>query len=390
MKFFKLCLDHNNKNFLKRQSKKSKLGCKLYVNYRNEFILVNFRKSNDHFYVKINLNDMTKFLTNFRRDFFCSGRDHNCKLCEYYEDYVDYIVKNNLLDHLLLLINHEIPYSSSVNFINNSKYYNSLYIFEQIYKNSSLNTMNSIIKSLDMEIIYHNILNTPHHLNLKATQFYLERFEIYFREYFVENKYTNKKTNMLPHNYSYFKRCENFYEIRYGNILYEFIVHDNLESYCYFIEKMEDIIEDLSNFKIKKKLINDHTKCINDINSSKKYYSDDRCFYLCLNFNSPKIAEFLINLNQGKYVINEYNMMNIWDILGCDCLNLLELLLDKKIIDKNTIDILFRESYEYSRDVVETLVNYGANVSRYGRRVLEKAGTYNNQEVIDYLRDIMT
>ncbi|BCS83638.1 hypothetical protein QLL95_gp0485 [Cotonvirus japonicus] len=82
-------------------------------------------------------------------------------------------------------------------------------------------------------------------------------------------------------------------------------------------------------------------------------------------------------------------MDNLYSLLENDRLNLLELLLEKNIIKNNEINTLFLESYKYSLDIVEILVNYGTDVSRYGQQVLEKAGTYNNQEVIDYLQEIL-
>ncbi|BCS83639.1 hypothetical protein QLL95_gp0484 [Cotonvirus japonicus] len=198
MTFFKFCLNDHTRNLLKIQCKKSKSGCKLYIG-QNEFILVDFRKLNEHFYVKINLKNLFVFFDYvIKNKLFCNDHNHKCKLPEYYIDYINLIINNQMLKYLRSYVH---------SCVNNFGMHTSVhYVFKRIYKYSPIKTINLLmeIKSLEEEMNPNDTSLDSYYL--KIIQFNFEMFKKYFHDYFTKNEYTNNSLylDFYTINYKYF------------------------------------------------------------------------------------------------------------------------------------------------------------------------------------------
>ncbi|BCS83641.1 hypothetical protein QLL95_gp0482 [Cotonvirus japonicus] len=376
MKFFKFCLNNRIKILLKNQCKKSKSGCKLYLN-ENKYIVVNFRKLNDHFYVKVSLSDTIAFLKYvFENDLLCNRKkinNHNCNMMKYYYDYIYYIAKNNITDHLKKLIfdkNIKFPYDPE-SFKPKGLYNLRDYIIEQTYKYSSKEIIKYITHSDDYHDYICLLIETPHEVNINVTKFLLEKLQKYLIEYFSDDINLKKLPNdnlYCPMNHEIFYRC---------------ICNDNLESYIYIIDKTCEIFEELSELKIKKNLMHEYSRCIENFDPINRNFH----IYHCLRSNASRIAEYLLNegINISHSAIDEI----IEVIMDKKLLKSFEFLLEKKFIDANKINELFQNSHKYNYQIAELLISYGADIDNHGQQVIEHAQKSNNIELIYCLHNMM-
>ncbi|BCS83754.1 hypothetical protein QLL95_gp0369 [Cotonvirus japonicus] len=358
----KFCLNGDNRNEMKKHCKKTPSKCKLYVN-GNKYIIVNFRKKSDNYYMEIGIDDVFTFYDFvLKNDLYCNCKNGSCNEIIYYQNYLDHIINNNQIEYIDQLISDFLCKNESMVF--SKIYINDL--FERL-NYSCNNTIKNVLELWTMGQII-ELCKSDINFGPKFIMYIMDKYKKNYCHYFNGGK-----------KIWYFDINE--------RLISSIIFYDNIESYKVLAEKIQEIIEELSDIKIKNSLVGDFDKCIAYLREiqSNKYY----CFEKCLFYDSIKIAEFMIK-NDSDFKLFIPNESILYGIIVDNNLNLLELLLDYKMIPKKKINQLFYEfCYNFSRDVVEILVNYDADVNKYGKEVIRKAKKANNYEVVDYLQEIV-
>lgn len=173
--------------------------------------------------------------------------------------------------------------------------------------------------------------------------------------------------------------------------------NNNIEVIELFLEHLKDDEDDNNDFI---RNINDFDniqefiKCDNqlilkiiasygmDIASLYKHNRDDLLRQAITN-NLINSADFL--LDNGADIDLDY-----YDIEYCAKLNYIEaidFLLDNYIcLDQEYIDDLFISSINYSTEMIQLLIDNGANIKKYGKKVYNRAKKINNYHVMDYFK----
>ncbi|BCS83637.1 hypothetical protein QLL95_gp0486 [Cotonvirus japonicus] len=390
---FKFCLNIRTRNEIKKHCKKSQKMCRLYVN-DSEYIKVNFRKNTNHYHMEIDADDLSVFINFVYENYlFCNGHEnikHSCKMNNYFKDYVNFITKNNKTEHLKSLI-FDLGILFEQSFHDGICGDTICYVLRKMHEHSSENTINAVFNTMTMKEFNRYIESPKIDIDVKVINTIMCKYQNYYYEcynYFVNNRDDNSK--------KYKKRIM---KLRNNTINY-YILHkifdrDNAEVYNLFINKVNELIEEISSFKFNDKsiksskfgesFIENFNECIDELSI---FASDKQNFYKCLQLNSPNIAELIIRENYDIKMLRP-SIIILRDIAEHDKLYLLELLLDNKMVSFDKINMLFLESHKYSRDVVEILINYDADVNMYGQKVLKCAEKNNNREVIEYLQEIL-
>lgn len=112
----------------------------------------------------------------------------------------------------------------------------------------------------------------------------------------------------------------------------------------------------------------------------------DKLLRISLLNNFIDIVNFLLSKGAN---INKITEENIEDCVVSNHLDSIELLFGQREFDQNEIDRMFICGRTCSAEMVELFVNNGANVKKYGKKLLRKAEKCENYALVKYLEKVI-
>ncbi|AQN67966.1 hypothetical protein [Saudi moumouvirus] len=307
----------------------------------------------------------------------CGGYDtnydnHKCK----FEDNILYFLKislrNNREDDVYYFINKIIPVCKQIlDLFNDEMEFKSFYvkICKHIYKYTSVQNIKKVIEiftTQDTNIIeYLNNMNlalagASSSRNIDVIDFLLRRYKKNLKKYLRRkiNKFKLMKFSLVT-------------------TLIEISNLNNLDMFDYVLEEIIVMHNKLVNDRNKNKLIhleyNDHVKKL--------------LFEHAISEDYDYLIEQLIN--DGIDFNTYFTEHKIHDMLENDCVKIIELLLDKKIIPVNKINFYFKDSYNYVVEMIDLFIMYGADYEKYGEDIMLQAKRIGNTRVVKYMEDLL-
>ncbi|BCS83654.1 hypothetical protein QLL95_gp0469 [Cotonvirus japonicus] len=343
---FKYCVCEK-KHVFDENIKKSKL----FVD-KNTSIKIEYDDDN----ILIGINDIHKFIE-FVMDnkLICKKlvKKHG-RYYTHFDEYLDYIFKNNLLDHIKSpIIKRYIKFMKSChrNYYNGIKYSD---IISKAFKYSSFETIKVATKLAT--------INNHEHVIICVCKRNGEDFFEIFK--YVTDLYCK---NLM--NYVHDTTKHDHYEIDYY-VLEILAYTDNLQAFNYFIDQVESIFNDIDDREIKP-----------------EYSQEIKNKLLCSCIINQKlvIANQLILDGADVAIINK----RIIDYLFEDAsVNSIDFIIEKGLLDKHQINERFKMSYHYEVKVAEVLVSNGADYELYIDKLMKKTKNYPNKDFYNYLKEL--
>ncbi|AVL95221.1 ankyrin repeat protein [Moumouvirus australiensis] len=362
---FKYCLSCRYKDRILKYCKKYGEFHKLFYTEK-DFMIVKFRKENDHQYLEIDIDDMINFMEFvMMRNYHCGGgiydyycksdmKDiplmnikkiksndfsfdeddlsckHVCKHRQYTMEYVKYIFKHNMMDHIKLFLKREEEYGD----------------FEGLFYSFSL------VDEEDIE--------GYHEFSLEIVSSSLELCNYKTSKYIICNVYA-VPMKILDHLCKHLKLLEIRKYLRictskkYFKSVSNNIMGDQLLNLSYTLQS----IVYYDNINIFKFIVEEFYKVKNRVEEKYRqdYIFDKEIISQILESNDhkPNIAKFLIT---GK--VNIESRINEALVNFC------------------------RQDLE----MVKFLVNFGANIHTKGDEPLNQASKYGEPDIVQYLVDV--
>ena len=104
-----------------------------------------------------------------------------------------------------------------------------------------------------------------------------------------------------------------------------------------------------------------------------------------LKFDYVDIAEFLISTERNLNFINDDDVIKYME---WNCVNAVEFLINKLQIDDNKLDIFFMKAGKCKPEMVQVLIDAGADARRYRYFLMLDALERKNMALVDYLEKI--
>ncbi|BCS83656.1 hypothetical protein QLL95_gp0467 [Cotonvirus japonicus] len=365
---FKYCICYIKPEF-DRYIKKSKL----FID-KNTSIKIKFKDN----YILIDINDFHEFIEFIiDNELICKKKSiTNCYRDYYFNKYLNYIFKNNLLDHIKSPIIKR--YIKFINIHDYDGYFNHKYsdIIMKACEYSSFDTIKitmklTTVKDYTLGEIIFDVCKRNDQEFFKIFKYFVDLYCDTITNYF---KFRTKKNDYLNF---YDPECDNF------NIL-ETIAHtNNLQVFNYFIEKIDFAINSIDNTKLKPKYLNIYDKLLESHGYSQKI--KNHLLSYCILYEKLIIANQLI--------LDGANINKIYKKL-IDCLfqneivNSIDFFIEKGMLDKNQINDRFKKSYEYGPKVAEVLVSNGADYELYVDKLMVKTKNDPNKDFYNYLKEL--
>nr|AEX63227.1 hypothetical protein mv_L1025 [Moumouvirus Monve] len=136
-----------------------------------------------------------------------------------------------------------------------------------------------------------------------------------------------------------------------------------------------------------------HDKLINHYDKNKLIHLEynDRVKKLLFDHAILEDYDYLVEqlISDGIDFNKYFNEYRIHNILENDCVKIIELLLDKKIIPENKINYYFKDSYNYVVEIVDSFIMYGADYEKYGKDIMLRAKRMGNTGVVKYMKNLL-
>ncbi|BCS83557.1 hypothetical protein QLL95_gp0566 [Cotonvirus japonicus] len=356
--------------------------CKLYINQK-KFIRMTMHEKPTYKILKIKPESVIDFLEFIiEHNLYCTkGFGHECCLPRHFSSYLKHITKNNILEHIHFIVEILIPSlnNNKISLFENNNHNNYENFVNLIVYHSTTETLKFILEiTPESEINFNNVLlNSLHYYgNFDGFDVILD---FYFNK-FIESLNKGFIGPILP-----------LRSLLTAIIITQtpnknFNTVSKLYIYNKTIDKMSDILNDLSESKKSKKFKNINSELFKLMKYTPKM--KENLLLTCLVYNCD-IAEHLIKDGVKTNIITKIYK----DEIICHNLTTsLEILLRYNVLDIDTINKYFKDlknSGENNCDIVRLLVEYGADYDTYGPDVLKQAKNYKNQEVIEYLEDLL-
>lgn len=107
---------------------------------------------------------------------------------------------------------------------------------------------------------------------------------------------------------------------------------------------------------------------------------------IAIDYGYTDIAKYLLVKGAN---LDEIDETDILKCMASDYVEMLEFLLGKIKFDQETIDDTFVLSYGCNSEVVQVLIDFGADVDKYGNKVCAKAKKHENHHLVKYLEEII-
>ncbi|AGF85672.1 hypothetical protein QJ854_gp110 [Moumouvirus goulette] len=385
MKNLCFCISNYNEpmisNYLLKEDNLWKLiinNKSININYRNKLTYIKNTNTLKPRYIEIEPKYVSEFF-HFIVDnkLYCDGcgttyGNHKCKFEKSVFNFLKFILQNNKEDDVKFFIQKIIPICKKIlDLLDNKTELELFYvqICKCIYKYTSVQYIKKIIKIFTTEDTF--TIKFLNNINLALTGASSSR-NINVIDFILKRYKKNLK--------KYLKREINKLELMKFNLVTTLIkISDlnNLDMFDYVLEEITIIYHNLMNPHNKNKLIhleyNDRVKKL--------------LFEHAILEDYDYLVEQLINdgIDYSEY-LNEHK---ICKILENDCVKIVELLLDKKIIPENKINRYFKDSYNYIVEIVDLFVMYGADYEKYGKNTMLRAKRIGNTRVVKYMEDLL-
>ncbi|BCS83558.1 hypothetical protein QLL95_gp0565 [Cotonvirus japonicus] len=384
MDHLRFCISDTNENTIKKFIVKNKNKHKLYINSK-EYIIVEFCKELSFKFLKIELDDAIIFFEFvIANNLFCDCESkHNCNMLGYIVSYFDTVIENNMFDNIHFIIEILTPYLD-YNDIHIDKF-NNQYLWN--YMSNSSNGRDFVAKLLSKSnyetIIFTIKIVQTYNLNgIFEYLAYHKRLKLFFKllDYYEENILKFFKSKTIKPKYKI--------NLEYLLTSVLFLIDDNknLNIFNKIIDKTSHIIDELNILTIKQKDLKFYEKTIKSLEYSTTVTTKlmlDRLIGANENIN---LFEQLIKDGADTEKI-EYNKILL--LVKYNHINTLEILLKYHVINNTQINNLFQKCYCSNHDIIDLLVDSGADYEKYGLYVLIKARQHDNQKVIEYLEDLL-
>lgn len=373
MKYFKYCLcDYGEKTLLEKHIVTKKNHLYLQTGINKSRIVVKLHEFGHHKFMEIQFADTIEFMkflfhNNHLLELCERDTNHVCCFYEYLTTYFNHIFSHNILDHIKCFMKTLGQYL-----------YKPEKYKESIKKFDIIRMVNEFSDTDAIKIVFNYIPC------LSVTKFLIENL---------------KKPNLdvifyiLKQYKKYIRKCiRNDLEIENIVCLTPIIQHAislncNVDIIATIIEEFENLVEMI--MKLCRNNPNDHLR--NVIN---KYQidQDNKNILFCqaLKRESIEIAKYLL---QNGATINSVDAYTINDLIQNDDYDSLEFILQEfrnsNININGIIDIIFQWSYRKSIDVIDFLIEYGADYKTYGPNFIYKARIIGNEELANYLEELL-
>ncbi|AVL95263.1 hypothetical protein ma876 [Moumouvirus australiensis] len=313
--------------------------------------------------------------------FFCLDKYISADYSEYFE----YILTNNMIDHLEIFLKKYYPivescyrsYGLSSIF---TKKYNMLpnETLSYVTDSFSIFTLSSCIETGIVNEITYPILKNLLKLFVKKLKKCLTSEPSYFID-----KYHIKSSKILTD-----MHLTNLHEI-----LQTCVQQNNTEFFKYALDKLSSLFDNIDADEIKNKILYD---------SLYEYFEYDKeikedlirtivfeeCEYC------PEIYEMVLSDLDVEYLKNKVILLVIKKVGHFINVNyyiepVLHHIYSKTGLDQKFIDDLFLVSENGSENLIKILVEYGADYEKYGTKLIKKAKKRSNYHVINYVKKLL-
>lgn len=407
---FEFCIQNSTRERIKKHCIKSDDGYYLKIN-DDETIGINFFKIDDHEYIRLDLSDAIKFIIFVNeRKLYCDIKpnkyyvhtiiDHDCKHDNYSDKYLKYITENNLIEHINSLVE-----------AGTKRYYywhqfHPTTIFYYICQYSSLDCAKNFVTNFKWGDS-HYYLSACKRNSYEMINYLLEEHEKYLKTYFTENS-NNNFINNEPIDYIGIRipvlensnnskiryRDQKCCEMDYHNVLLFLLYQRNVSFFKHLIDSINVTIERMKEWSIEKSLMQEFDRCVKSLSLTQ--WKKERLLYKCIQKDIPEIAKFLLpNDNNIKCsVSNSFPIFDLKQITNTLLKNnkpgMLKLFLEKGIYNKQEINDMLNKSHKYNYEIIKILIDYSADYNIYVDKILKKAEKHKNQQVVDFLKNIIT
>ncbi|BCS83655.1 hypothetical protein QLL95_gp0468 [Cotonvirus japonicus] len=318
----------------------------------------------------IGINDFHKFIE------FVIDNELICKNSEYnhyyyhFEKYLDYIFKNNLLDHIKSpIIKRYIKFMKNhdCNGYLSHKYSD---IIIKACEYSSFETIKITMKLTTIKIFDDVIISVC----LRNDEDFFKIFK-YVVDWYCDNIIRHIEYRSIKNKYCRIK----FYYI----ILEKIIDTDNLQAFNYIINQIDFTFNSIDNTKLKPKYLSIYNKLLKSHEYSQIIKND-----LLLNCigNEKIVASDQLILDGAD--INKYDKRLIDYLFEDESVNSIDFIIEKGLLNKDQINDRFKKSYEYGPKVAEVLVSNGADYELYIDKLMKKTKNYPNKDFYNYLKEL--
>ncbi|BCS83657.1 hypothetical protein QLL95_gp0466 [Cotonvirus japonicus] len=357
---FKYCIC-DIKHVFDENIKKSKL----FID-KNTRIKIEFDDDNN---IIININDFHKFIEFvIDNDLICKKSSDNHYYTRF-DEYLNYIFKNNLLDHIKSPIIKK--YVKFMKTHHNNNYYDYKYsnIINKACRYSSFETIKITMKLTSVKDFEDVIL----YVCQRNDEAFLKIFK------FVVDLFCEKLANYFEHYTANYNNCD----MNYCYVLQNIAGTNNLQVFNYFVNQVDFTINSIDNTKLKPKYLDIYDKLLESYNYSQNMRNNLLCH--CI-YNEKLIIVDQLILDGAD--INKFDKHNINHLFKNKSINSIDFIIEKGLLNKDQINDRFKKSYKYGPKVAEVLVSNGVDYELYIDELLVKTKNNKNKDFYYYLKEL--
>lgn len=300
------------------------------------------------------------------------GPDTNCKCSKNYEDYLFVSVINGKKKHIIFFFRELLPYLRTHHDENiNVKLGVSIsQLFSKQISTNAIKYMFKISHLKDLRPLFNGLLQ--HKLvSMKLIEYIMDSYQKKLIKHFVEDKIDEKNILFID-----------FRDILIGIIYYQ----KSTKLLQYVIDEFSNVTNNIDINDIKKK----YRKSYNSL--TENYVYDKKIINLliehCICSESSSKFFNMLTLDMGDYKNFTPDIVDI--IMTRSTMEYTRIFFENVLVNHpDEINKLFMNSLEYDSDVVNLLVEYGADYDKYGQQLLLEAKKRNRVSLINYLEDLM-
>ncbi|QGR54358.1 hypothetical protein [Moumouvirus maliensis] len=384
-------IDANNINFFISDNKSIPVSCKKFKKSR----IIQCGENKNHFCIYTEIKYAVSFMKfivkkSKKEKFFSQD-----KFIADYHEYFKYIITNNMTDHIKIFIKKYLPLVKKSYIYEHDLCFNQIYneIPKEILKKE---TINLVINSFTISTISHCIMSGIKGPNTDVTiSLDLKIIKKLLRQFIKELTRcltSDPKSSIYKY---HFKSKVGNYIIDLDDVLGMCVRVNNPEFFEYVLKKLPSFFDDIDIDEVKNMIL------YNELYESFEYDKKmaKHLIYDILDEYDfcPKIYEILLNDIEVEYlkknlipdIIKKFNIKNNFEYEISYLEYVLFFIYSKTEMDQEFIDNLFLESYNCSDKVIKTLVEYGADYEKYGKKVMKEAKKINNIKVINYIKNLL-
>ncbi len=376
-----------------------------YIVINDELVAVNFDKYNyfsDEYFdieydcVIIYFENILKFNDFIANENLFSKLNHRKTTCNYFKfvvDYLEYISKNNIINHIKHYLKND--YFDNI-------FWNH-YLREKIFEYSDVSTIRSCLKYLPIEHVNRYFLYSLSRNDNIILDYLVDKIKIYLTSYFTGKNYRGNMFKIT--NKDELVETPNIFNILTDMLSYNRKNDKIMEVYHQTIDRFQELLESQENINIKKKLIPLHNKVKSKLMYNENIKNDFMCFVMGFNFGKSLYIIKQLLMDGANLHILTNNMINsllndsINKIVKKKNLDLLDILFEMKLIDQSKLNLILEKSIgkidfkndeepEIDENFIRELSGYGADVDECFDKLIKTAKKRNNNKLVGYLKNL--